>query len=185
MSRSAGKSWGTSLRTSDCTWVWVSAAQPSAASARPATSTLRGRWTAKSSAARPRRADQTAARDAASPIISPDGLQAMRSHACRAELRTRGSSGGTSGSRSVQRESVARPAVAAQPSASAIPTITVIAKPCTIGTGESRSTRKPAAVASAAPATRGPPRTAAARAAASGAFGSPRASSKRAWSWIA
>ena len=70
-------------------------------------------------------------------------------------------------------------------SPSAIPTITVIAKPCTIGTGESRSTRKPAAVASAAPATRGPPRTAAARAAASGAFGSPRASSKRAWSWIA
>ena len=188
MSRRAGMSCGTSLRTSDTTCVWVSAAQPSAASARLATSTFRGRSMAKSSAARPVRATQPAPRAAPSAIASPGRLQAIRCQVERASSRARGSIGGTSeagGLRSVKRASVAMPAVAAQASPSTMPTITVTANPCTIGTGESSSTRNPAAVARPAPATIGPPRTAAACAAAPGRSRSARDSSKRAWSWIA
>ena len=60
-------------------------------------------------------------------------------------------------------------------------------KPRTIGTGDSSRIRKPTAVARPAVAIVGPPAPAAASAASSGSGRGlrPRASSKRAWNWIA
>ena len=81
----------------------------------------------------------------------------------------------------------ADPAVRAHASAMTIPTTSRIPKPRTIGTGESSSTRKPVAVASAAVAIVGA-LTDAARAIA-GPAAVPdcvrRASSARDWNWIA
>jgi len=76
--------------------------------------------------------------------------------------------------------------VSAQPKASAIPITRSSPKPRTIGTGDSRSTRKPAPVARQAVAMVGPPRAAARGAASRAVKPSSRiTSSWREWNWIA
>ena len=82
-------------------------------------------------------------------------------------------------------ERIARPAVSARKNAMASPPTSRSPNDWTIGIGERMRTRNPAAVASAAVATTGPPAAAASAAARAGDEPDRRASTKRAWSWIA
>jgi len=95
----------------------------------------------------------------------------------------------TSGSALIQARLKPGLSSAQQASAIAIPTSSRIPKSRTIGTGESWSTRKPAAVASAAVAIVGAPVAAARAIARSAGIQAPawarRASSARDWNWIA
>ena len=112
---------------------------------------------------------------------------ATASHQSAARARARGNTGGTSGRRSENRISAAKPAVSAQASATKMPITSNAPNPRTIGTGESSSTRKPTAVERPAVAIVGPPALAAAAALAAGPGGTAAVlstSSKRAWNWM-
>ena len=99
--------------------------------------------------------------------------------------RPRNPAPGSAPARSGVIERIASPAVRARMKAMTIPTTRRIPNERTIGTGESRRTRKPAAVAAHAVAITGPPRAAASAAARTGDDPPARASEKRACSWIA
>jgi hypothetical protein len=182
-SSSAWRSRGTSSRTSEITSVCVSAAHPSTATASPIIRTRRGRTSATSTPRRPHAASLSRTR----PIRSPKPLVAIASHRPAAFARSRGSMGGTSGRRSEKRISAAKPAVSAHSRATRIPITRSTPNPRTIGTGESKRTRKPTAVDRPAVAIVGPPALAAAEAlaAAPGGTAAVRStSSNRAWNWM-
>ena len=175
---------------SETTEVWVSAAQPSTATAAPIASTRPGRviaWRERPprQAARARADARARARHARDhreraeqlPGPTPGGAQRLaRAPRRRGALRPGRPT----------RARAAKPAVRAHRNASAMPATSRTPNPRTMGTGESSSTRKPTAVAIPAVAMVGPPAAAARTAACRGSPSAPGlSSSQRECSWIA
>ena len=156
---------------SETTSLWVSAAQPTIATARPTASTRRGRVDrvgepALAALDRPTAATSRQRRPARGRAASRRP-RARRRRAARAQRAgsTRRHVRPAARARSLKRTSAAKPAVSAHASAITMPTTSSAPNPRTIGTGESSSTRKPTAVASPALAIVGPPAAAASGAA--------------------